>query len=99
MDRSKPGVACPRAVAAVGFEVVEKGSDQWRIEFGQAKAGWRRSGSFCGEAEQQPPGVAVAGDGVRAGLKEKALARTTPPASQQGRYRPPDTLLTWLERL
>lgn len=32
-------------------------------------------------------------------LKEKALARTTPPTSRQGRYRPPDKLLTWLEQL
>jgi len=32
-------------------------------------------------------------------LKEKALARTRPPNGRTGRYRPPDTLLTWLEGL
>jgi integrase len=32
-------------------------------------------------------------------LKEKALARTRPPGTRAGRYRPPDTLLTWLEAL
>lgn len=32
-------------------------------------------------------------------LKEQALARTRPPNSQQGRYQPPDSLLTWLEEL
>ena len=32
-------------------------------------------------------------------LKEKALARTKPPNIRSGRYQPPDTLLTWLERL
>ena len=32
-------------------------------------------------------------------LKERALARTRPPNSRHGRYQPPDTLLTWLERL
>lgn len=32
-------------------------------------------------------------------LKEKALARTNPPASKQGRYQPTDTLLAWLEGL
>jgi len=32
-------------------------------------------------------------------LKERALARTTPPASPPGRYRPPDTLLAFLEAL
>jgi integrase/recombinase XerD len=32
-------------------------------------------------------------------LKEKALARTTPPNTQPGRYRAPDSLLTFLENL
>ena len=32
-------------------------------------------------------------------LKERALARTTPPNAKPGRYRPPDTLLAFLEAL
>jgi site-specific recombinase XerD len=32
-------------------------------------------------------------------LKEKALARTKPTNARPGRYRPPDTLLAWLEAL
>lgn len=32
-------------------------------------------------------------------LKEKALARTTPPGTKPGRYQPPDSLLTFLESL
>lgn len=32
-------------------------------------------------------------------LKEKALARTAPPKTTPGRYRPPDTLLAFLEHL
>jgi site-specific recombinase XerD len=32
-------------------------------------------------------------------LKEKALARTKPPDAEPGRYRPPDTLLAFLEAL
>jgi integrase len=32
-------------------------------------------------------------------LKEKALARTRPPNSRHGRYKPPDTLIAWLEGL
>jgi integrase/recombinase XerD len=32
-------------------------------------------------------------------LKEQALARTKPPNAKPGRYRPPDTLLTFLEAL
>jgi integrase/recombinase XerD len=32
-------------------------------------------------------------------LKERALARTTPPQTPPGRYRPPDALLAFLESL
>ena len=32
-------------------------------------------------------------------LKQKAIARTTPPSSKPGRYRPPDVLLAFLEAL
>jgi integrase/recombinase XerD len=32
-------------------------------------------------------------------LKEKALARTSPPTCPAGRYRPPDNIITWLEAL
>jgi site-specific recombinase XerD len=32
-------------------------------------------------------------------LKEQALARTKPPNSKTGRYRPPDSILAWLEGL
>jgi len=32
-------------------------------------------------------------------LKEQALARTSPPTSPPGRYRPPDQILAWLEAL
>jgi site-specific recombinase XerD len=33
------------------------------------------------------------------GLKEKAIAKTAPPRTRPGRYRPPDTLLAFLEAL
>lgn len=33
------------------------------------------------------------------GIKERALARTTPPKAKPGRYRPPDPLLAFLESL
>ena len=31
--------------------------------------------------------------------KQRAIARVTPPGTKPGRYRPPDTLLTFLETL
>ncbi len=32
-------------------------------------------------------------------LKERAIARTTPPDTRPGRYKPPDTLLAFLQAL
>ena len=32
-------------------------------------------------------------------IKERALARTTPPTAKPGRYHPPDSLLAFLESL
>jgi integrase/recombinase XerD len=32
-------------------------------------------------------------------LKERALARTTPPGTRPGRYHPPEEILTWLQAL
>jgi site-specific recombinase XerD len=32
-------------------------------------------------------------------IKERALARTTPPNGRTGRYQPPDSLISWLETL
>ena len=32
-------------------------------------------------------------------LKERALARTTPPGTRPGRYKPPDEILAWLQAL
>jgi integrase/recombinase XerD len=32
-------------------------------------------------------------------IKQQALARTTPPGTPPGRYKPPDTLLAFLEAL
>ncbi len=32
-------------------------------------------------------------------LKEKALARTAPPGTKPGRYKPPDTILAFLQTL
>jgi integrase len=32
-------------------------------------------------------------------IKEAAIARTRPPGSRTARYRPPDSILSWLDQL
>ncbi len=51
---------------------------------------------WLGHAEIQTTQVYLHAD---LGLKEQALAKTTPIDSKPGRYRPPDTLLAFLETL
>ena len=43
--------------------------------------------------------VPISDCAVNLGLKEKALARTTPANTKPGRYQPPDQLLAFLESL
>ena len=56
------------AVAALCFEVVEELADQRRVQVAEVQVGGLLAGVAGGEGEQQPPGVAVGGDGVRAGV-------------------------------
>lgn len=51
---------------------------------------------WLGHAEIQTTQVYLHAD---LALKEQALAKTTPIDSKPGRYRPPDTLLAFLETL
>jgi len=56
------------SVAALVFEVVEEGPDQWRVNVADIQRGWFLAGSLGGEGQQQPERVTVAGDGVVAGI-------------------------------
>ena len=67
------------AVAALAFEVVQEGGDQRRVEMGDVELAGRLGGALGGEGEQQPEGVAVGGDGVRAGC-----ALTDQPVGEEG---------------
>ena len=65
-------VACAGAVAALGLELLEERGDQRRVEVFELKPRRRLARLLLREGEQQPEGVAVAGDGVRA---DPALAQ------------------------
>jgi hypothetical protein len=67
-DRGEAGVAGAGAVAAVLLEVVQEAADQRRVEVGDVKLAWLFSGALGGEGQEQPPGVAVGGDGLPAGV-------------------------------
>jgi hypothetical protein len=66
VDRREPQVAGADAVGAFGFEVVEEGGDQWRVELGDVELGWLAPEPSLGVVEQQPERVAVGADRVRA---------------------------------
>ena len=57
-------------------------------------AGLRRPGGAFGQLEYPTPPLQA-----DMALKQRALDRTTPPASVPGRYKPPDQLLAFLEAL
>ena len=67
VHRGQSGVAGGDAVAALGLQGGEESVDQVRVELGQVQLCRRGRGRLCGVAEQQAPGVAVRGDGVRTG--------------------------------
>ena len=67
-DRGQPHVAGPGAVAPLVLEVVQERADRGGVQVGQVELGGHLAGALVHEGEQQPQGVAVGGDGVRAGL-------------------------------
>jgi hypothetical protein len=68
VDGGEPGVAGAGAVAAVVFEVVQERADQRRVQVGEVELARLPAGAPGGEGQQQPPGVTVGGDGLRAGV-------------------------------
>jgi hypothetical protein len=55
-------VACAGAVAAFGLELVEERRDQVRVEVFELESRRRLARLVLREGEQQPEGIAVAGD-------------------------------------
>jgi hypothetical protein len=75
VNGSEAVVAGAHAVETFTLEVIEEGADRDGVEVldGEFRGGLARLA--LGEAEQQPEGVAIGGDGVRAGptLRDQAL--------------------------
>jgi hypothetical protein len=68
VDRGQAGVAGAHTVVTVGFEVVEKRTDQGGIDIVKLKPGRGLAGAMVGESEQQPEGIPVGADRVGAGV-------------------------------
>ena len=66
VDRRQARVAGAGAVAALVLEVIEERRDQRCVEILDLELGWLFAGALLREGEQQPEGVAVGGDRVRA---------------------------------
>src|SRR6478672_517504 len=67
VHRGQSGVAGGDAVVALGLQAGEESVDQVRVELGEVQLCRCGCGRLCGVAEQQPPGVTVCRDCVRAG--------------------------------
>jgi TldD protein len=68
VDRGQAQIATAGTDAADGFDVIEKGADQPAVHCLQGQLGRRGLLSVVHEGEQQPEGVAIRGDRVRACL-------------------------------
>jgi hypothetical protein len=68
VDRGQPGVAAADAVPASTFEVVEERANQRRVEVFDLRASRCGADAFGEEDQQQSQRVAIAGDGVWAGV-------------------------------
>ena len=68
VDRRQARIAGPGSVAPVVFQVGEERADQRRVQIIEVQLEWLLAGLLMREAEQQPPGVPVGADRLRAGV-------------------------------
>ena len=74
MQGSQPIGARPGAVAALALEVFEEQHQKARVESLDVQLGWFVRQTVCGELEEEPEGIPITGDGVRAGAELSAQA-------------------------
>ncbi len=68
VDCGQAGVAGGASVPPLLFEVLQELPDERGVQVGEAEGAGRLAGLALGEGEQEPAGVTVGGDRVRAGL-------------------------------
>ena len=68
VDGGQPGVARANGVASSGFEVLQEGEDPLGREVLDVQCGGRTMHRRGQEAQQELEGVAIRGDGMRAGV-------------------------------
>lgn len=68
VKRGEPGVATARGIPAITLEVIEKVAKKAGVEVRERELGRRPAEARGGEAQEQPEGGAICGDGVRARL-------------------------------
>jgi hypothetical protein len=86
VDRGETDIPCPRCVAPVLLDVIEKGTNEGGIQVVERQARGRRSEPLLGKPQQQPKRIAIGGDGMGA----RALLADQPfreEALQQARER------------
>jgi len=67
-DRGETEITGTSAIVSVFFTMIEESADERGVEIVQRELGREFVELLLGEPEKQPEGVAVRGDGVRAGL-------------------------------
>ena len=68
VDGGEPGVSGGAAVASLVFQMVQERADQGGIQVGHAESARRSTRLLVREGEQEPEGIAVGRDRVRAGV-------------------------------
>ena len=68
MDRGQAGVSGGASVPPLFFQVIQERAHQGGVQVGEAEPAGCLAGLVAGEGQQEAAGVAVGGDGVRAGL-------------------------------
>src|SRR5450759_2480360 len=93
VDRREPVVAGADAVVPVRFEVLQERAHERGVEIADVEGDGLLAGPRDGEAEEEPEGVAIGGDGVRAGstLAHQPLGEERLQGGREGAHgRPPN---------